>query len=72
LTGLKAFDGNNITEIFGKHFHHTPPLISTVTNRLLPRELEECIAKMMNADRAARYQNITMVRDVLANLTFTS
>jgi DNA-binding NarL/FixJ family response regulator len=33
LTGQKAFEGNNITEIFTKHFHEIPPPISKIAWR---------------------------------------
>ncbi|HEY9683344.1 MAG TPA: protein kinase [Oculatellaceae cyanobacterium] len=68
LTGTKAFSGNNITEVFTKHFHEVPPPVSAMIPFLIPIELDDCISKMMEKDREMRVQTIEQVRTVIASL----
>jgi eukaryotic-like serine/threonine-protein kinase len=68
LTGLKAFPGNNITEIFTKHFHEIPPPLSSVIPVLFPTDIEDCVAKMMEKEVQNRYQNMTEVREIVASM----
>ncbi len=68
LTGEKAFSGNNITEIFTKHFHEVPPPVSAVIPVLMPIELDDCISKMMEKDRELRFQTMSEVRDIVASI----
>jgi DNA-binding NarL/FixJ family response regulator/tRNA A-37 threonylcarbamoyl transferase component Bud32 len=68
LTGQKAFAGNNITEIFTKHFHEIPPPLSSVIPVLFPTDIEDCIAKMMEKEVQNRYQSMTEVREVVASM----
>ena len=68
LTGQKAFQGNNITEIFTKHFHEIPPPLSSVIPVLFPTDIEDCVAKMMEKEMQNRYQNVTEVREIVASM----
>ena len=68
LTGEKAFSGNNITEIFTKHFHEVPPPVSAVIPVLMPIELDDCISKMMEKDRDHRFQSMGEVREIIASI----
>jgi len=68
LTGRKAFPGNNITEIFTKHFHEIPPPLSSVIPVLFPTDIEDCVAKMMEKEVSNRYQNMNEVREIIASM----
>jgi serine/threonine protein kinase len=68
LTGQKAFEGNNITEIFTKHFHEIPPPLSSVIPVLFPTDIEDCVAKMMEKEVQNRYQSMIEVREVVASM----
>jgi serine/threonine-protein kinase len=68
LTGQKAFAGNNITEIFTKHFHEIPPPLSSVIPVLFPTDIEDCVAKMMEKEVQNRYQSMTEVREIVASM----
>ncbi len=68
LTGQKAFQGNNITEIFTKHFHEIPPPLSSVIPVLFPTDIEDCVSKMMEKEVQNRYQNMAEVREVVASM----
>jgi len=68
LTGQKAFAGNNVTEIFTKHFHEIPPPLSSVIPVLFPTDIEDCVAKMMEKEVQNRYQSMTEVREIVASM----
>jgi DNA-binding NarL/FixJ family response regulator len=70
LMGLNAFASESAYETFQKQIDYVPPRLADidVTNSI-PKELDECVAKMLEKDVSKRCQSVDEVKQVLRKMT---
>lgn len=71
LTGKPPFEGKTAMEVFAQHADSQPPKLSdTISDTIIPAQLERIVSVCLAKDRAARYTSIDELRFSIEPLFF--
>lgn len=71
LTGHPPFAGKTAMEVFAQHADSEPPKLSdTISDTIIPAQLERIVSACLAKDRAARYSSVDELRFAIEPLFF--